>query len=129
MILLVWILVDCNPVPQARLSCENYTLTVIWSTDVVYDATVTQIPVGMEQRVTKRLQKPYVYDSLKLVVINRQPPWVLLLKYSLQRWTSFATKLFHHKLEGCSTFWEKNALEQYSWRFILRWHLTSHHNF
>ena len=35
-----------------------------------YDATVTQIPVSMEQRIKERLQKAYVYDKLELVVIN-----------------------------------------------------------
>ena len=49
-------------------------MTVTWSTAVVYDATVTQIPDYIKQRLRERLLNVYVYDSLKLVVINRQPP-------------------------------------------------------
>ena len=71
---IICILVDCSVVPQAKLSCENDTLTVTWSTDVVYDAAVTQIPDYVKQRLMERLLNANVYDSLKLVVINRQPP-------------------------------------------------------
>ena len=74
MIIVTCILVDCSAVPQAKLSCENDTLTVTWSTDVVYDAAVTQIPDYVKQRLMERLLNANVYDSLKLVVINRQPP-------------------------------------------------------
>ena len=46
---------DCTPVQQAHLSCENDTLTVTWSTNVVYDARVTRVPDDINQRVRERL--------------------------------------------------------------------------
>ena len=64
------ILVDCSAVPQAKLSCENDTLTVTWSTDVVYDATVTQIPDYIKQRFINANG----YQVLTMIVISRQPP-------------------------------------------------------
>ena len=62
-------LVDCSVVPQARLSCENDTLTVTWSTDVVYDAAVTQTPGYIKQRFINADG----HKLLTLVVISRQP--------------------------------------------------------
>ena len=67
------ILVDCNPVYQAKLSCENDTLNVTWSTDVVHDAKVTQIPDDIKQRISEGLQKANTYLILRMIMINRQP--------------------------------------------------------
>ena len=67
------ILVDCSPVYQAKLSCWNDILTVTWTTDVVYDATVTQIPDDIKQRISERLQKANTYLILRMIIINRQP--------------------------------------------------------
>ena len=68
------ILSDCRPLPQAKLSCENDTLTVTWSTDVVYDATVTQIPGDIQQRLRERFINADGHKLLTLIVISRQPP-------------------------------------------------------
>ena len=46
---------DCTPVQQAHLSCENDTLTVTWSSNVVYDARVTRVPGDINRRVKERL--------------------------------------------------------------------------
>ena len=65
---------DCTPVQQAQLSCENDTLTVTWSTNVVYDARVTQVPDVINQRIRARLLNSEADLILKMVIINRRPP-------------------------------------------------------
>ena len=65
---------DCTPVQQAHLSCENATLTVTWSTNVVYDARVTRVPDDINQRIRERLLNAEAHLILKMVIINRQPP-------------------------------------------------------
>ena len=60
--------------PQAKLSCKNDTLRVTWSTDVVYDATVTQIPDYIKQRLRERFLNANGHKLLTLIIISRQPP-------------------------------------------------------
>ena len=50
----VRILDNCSAVAKAKLSSENFTLRVSWSTDVAYGATVTHIPDHIKQRLKKR---------------------------------------------------------------------------
>ena len=56
------------------MSCRDDILTVTWSTDVTFNATVTEIPEDLRQRLTDRLiiesRDPY----LSLVIINNIPP-------------------------------------------------------
>ena len=68
------VLVDCSPVPDAGLSCENDILTVTWSTDVVFNATVSQIPGDLQQRLTERSHNISGYQAMSMIIINRQPP-------------------------------------------------------
>ena len=70
---IICILVDCSVVPQAKLSCENDTLTVTWSTDVVYDAAVTQIPGDIKQRLRERFINANGYQVLTMIIISRKP--------------------------------------------------------
>ena len=67
---------DCRPKvgSQAKLSCDNDTLTVTWSTDVTFDGTVTEIPDELKQRLTDRFVKESKYPTLSIVVISRMPP-------------------------------------------------------
>ena len=41
-------------VVKAKLRCENFTLTVTWSTVVAYGATVTHIQDHIKRRLKKR---------------------------------------------------------------------------
>jgi hypothetical protein len=68
--------VDCSPQvgSQAKLSCENDTLTVTWSTDVTFDGTVTEIPIDLKQSLTDRIADESRYPILNMLVITRMPP-------------------------------------------------------
>ena len=68
------VFVDCSAVPQAKLSCENDTLTVTWSTDVVYDAAVTTIPDDIKQRLGERFVNANGHKLLTMIIISKQPP-------------------------------------------------------
>ena len=37
------------------MTCENDTMTLMWSTDVTFNATVSQIPAVVSQRITEQL--------------------------------------------------------------------------
>ena len=65
---------DCTPVQQAQISSENDTLTVTWSTYVVYHARVTRVPDDINKRVRERLLNSEADLILKMVIINGQPP-------------------------------------------------------
>ena len=69
--------VDCDikTDPAARIRCENETMiSVTWTTNVTFDATVTEIPTLLKQRLTDRVIKASRHPILGLVIINRQPP-------------------------------------------------------
>ena len=61
---------------SARVSCKNGTLTVTWSTDAVYEGTVSQIPDDIRQRPTDRLQFESQHQILSLVIVTKSPPLV-----------------------------------------------------
>ena len=56
------------------MSCGNDTLAVTWSTDVVYDATVTQIPGDIKQRLRERFVNANGHKLLTMIIISRKPP-------------------------------------------------------
>ena len=43
---------DCKAGPYAELACHNDTLSVTWSTGMMFDATVTRIPGELAKRFT-----------------------------------------------------------------------------
>ena len=65
---------DCNAGPHAELACHNDTLSVTWSTGMMFDATVTSVPGDLAQRLTDRIVEGSKYPILGLVIISRQPP-------------------------------------------------------
>ena len=56
------------------MSCRDDTLTVTWSTDVTFNATVTEIPHDLQQRLTNRLLIECKHPYLSLVITNNIPP-------------------------------------------------------
>ena len=68
--------VDCSSKvgSQAKLSCDNDTLTVTWSTDITFDGRVTEIPETLMKKLTDRLIERSRYPTLSIVVISRMPP-------------------------------------------------------
>ena len=68
------VFVDCSAVPQAKLSCENDTLRVTWSTDVVYDAAVTTIPDDIKRRLGEKFVNANGHKLLTMIIISKQPP-------------------------------------------------------
>ena len=56
------------------MSCRDDILTVTWSTDVTFNATVTEIPEDLRQRLTDRLIIESRHPYLSLVIINNIPP-------------------------------------------------------
>ena len=51
------IILDCKMATFSSplMTCENDTMTVKWSTDVTFNATVSQIPAVVSQRITEQL--------------------------------------------------------------------------
>ena len=56
------------------LACDNDTLSVTWSTGIMFDATVTSVPGKLAKRLTDRIVEGSKYPILGLVIISRQPP-------------------------------------------------------
>ena len=65
---------DCKAGPYAELACDNDTLSVTWSTGIMFDATVTSVPGELAKRITDRIVDGSKYPILGLVIISRQPP-------------------------------------------------------
>ena len=75
------------------MSCKNDTLKVTWSTDVVYDSTVNQIPDDIRQRLTDRLLFESQHPILSLVIVTKSPPLVSHFYHPLLQFTLLQVKL------------------------------------
>lgn len=69
-------LTDCGPISgsKVRLECLNDIMTLTWPTDVTYNATVTELPSQLKQRLMKRLVVVSQYPILDVVIFTLTPP-------------------------------------------------------
>ena len=74
----VFVVADCAPISgsKVRLECKNDVLSVIWPTDLTYNATVTEIPPQLSQTLTNRLIEESQHPILELVIFTINPPLV-----------------------------------------------------
>ena len=67
---------DCTCGSGAELTCQNDTLTVTWSTDITFDATLLEIPTALYSKLTQRLIEESRFPILYILLLNQNPLYV-----------------------------------------------------